>query len=71
MLPCTAGESAREAAERQSNYLILTTLESKLPPELFNTILTNVRNFALLTLISVDTWLHEAAQPTQLGRQRE
>lgn len=67
MLPCTAGESAREAAERQSNYLILTTLESKLPPELFSTILTNVRKFDLLTPISLDTRLHEAAQPSQLG----
>ncbi len=43
MLPeKNCSDSARELAERQSNYLILSTLEQKLPPELFEQILTKV-----------------------------
>jgi len=36
------GDSSRDLAERQANYLILSTLEQKLPPELFRQILTQV-----------------------------
>ena len=43
MLPeKNCGESARDLAERQSNYLILSSLEQKVPPELFTQILTHV-----------------------------
>jgi len=43
MLPNNnCADSARELAERQSNYLILSTLEQKLPSELFKQILTEV-----------------------------
>ena len=46
MLPeKNCGESARDQAERQSNYLILSSLEQKLPPELFRQILTEVSEF--------------------------
>lgn len=36
------GEPSRDLAERQSNYLILSSLEQKVPPELFAQILTSV-----------------------------
>ncbi len=53
MLPeKNCGDSARELAERQSNYLILSTLEQKLPPELFEQILTKVSHQKSLILSS-------------------
>lgn len=35
-------DQSRDLAERQANYLILSTLEQKLPTELFQKILTEV-----------------------------
>ena len=43
MLPeKNCADSARDQAERQSNYLILSSLEQKLRPELFLQILSEV-----------------------------
>jgi len=42
MLPQIFGESATKEAERQSNYLILRTLEQRLPPTLFAHVLQEV-----------------------------
>ena len=45
MFPQTFSESAEEAAERQANYLILRSLEEKLPSNLFQQILNEVSYF--------------------------
>ena len=42
-------DTARDLAERQSNYLILSSLEQKLPPELFRQILNEVSHQKSLT----------------------
>ena len=42
MLPQIFGESATKEAERQSNYLILRTLEQRLPGQLFDQVLKEV-----------------------------
>ena len=42
MLPQIFGESATKEAERQSNYLILRTLEERLPAPLFAQVLQEV-----------------------------
>jgi len=42
MLPQIFGESATKEAERQSNYLILRTLEERLPEPLFAQVLKEV-----------------------------
>ena len=42
MLPTIFGESATQEAERQSNYLILRTLEQRLPSGLFAQVLAEV-----------------------------
>lgn len=47
------GASARDQAERQSNYLILRSLEQKLPPELFTQILTEVSCPKNLTFLQI------------------
>jgi len=39
-------EPADQTAERQTNYLILRTLESKLDPDLFRTLLNSVSQFS-------------------------
>ena len=42
MLPTIFGESATQEAERQSNYLILRSLEQRLPTGLFEQVLAYV-----------------------------
>ncbi len=55
----------RDLAERQSNYLILSSLEQKLPPELFRRILTEVSPHKSLTFSDLGD--HEPAKSTDLG----
>ena len=62
-------DSVRDLAERQSNYLILSSLEQKLPPELFRRILTEVSVHKSLTLSDIGD--HEPAKSTDLvGNQK-
>ena len=70
MLPDkNCGDSARDIAERQSNYLILSSLEQKLPPELFRQILTEVSHQK--SLIFLDLGVHAPAKSALLGRHKK
>ena len=60
-------DSARDQAERQSNYLILSSLEQKLPPELFAQILTEVSDQKNQAHHFTDLGVHAPASSPFLG----
>lgn len=66
MLPeKNCGDSARQDAERQTNYLILSSLQQKLSPELFAQILTQVSRQKTLTFPGLGHYA--PPKPAQLG----
>lgn len=51
-------ELADLTAERQTNYLILRTLESKLEPHTFRNLINSVSKFSLNFVRSVTRWTY-------------
>ena len=56
MLPQNISETqlSKSIADKQTNYLILRTLESKLPPEQFKALISQVRKIFFLTTFQIE-----------------
>lgn len=69
MLPLNISEAqlTQQAADRQTNYLILRSLESKLPQDQFQALLTQVSLFSLTH--SPGDAHHDPTSSHRLGRQ--